>query len=366
MTVLGPLREALLLRAVLNRIDGAGGESRVLGPDECAPFVRHLTTLSPHLPLPLRLDFDYIVVRQDQLTRLQAALLAALRDDYRCACANLRFLLFTRARPGGRPPAHAVPEVTARLAALTQEARLVASLPIAPAGGDDRAILVTTFNRPLALVRTLRHLIALNCPVLVVDDGSSPLLAGHNEAACASNGAAYLGLPANRGLSGALTIGLYYLLADRRVQWISYFQDDVDVDPALMDRMRSLEHPTDRPVLTGYDADEHPTERETTVAGISVKMKRSSPAVHLHAHGDYWRGILPIPTEYLGAPRPGWEASLEDWWILNTAPASAAKRGLLVPCVPGLVRTFLWHHADSTWGNPNQPDPPLESQHDDR
>jgi len=33
-----------------------------------------------------------------------------------------------------------------------------------------------------------------------------------------------------------------------------------------------------------------------------------------------------------------------------------------VVCVPNLVRTFLFSAADSTWNNPNQPDPPLVSQ----
>ena len=68
---------------------------------------------------------------------------------------------------------------------------------------------------------------------------------------------------------------------------------------------------------------------------------------------------MPLPSPYLGAPKPGAGASMEDWWIVNQAPRSAERRGLLVVCIPGLVRTFLWHHDDSTWANPRLPDPPL-------
>jgi len=68
---------------------------------------------------------------------------------------------------------------------------------------------------------------------------------------------------------------------------------------------------------------------------------------------------MPIPSPYVGAPTPLGGASMEDWWIVNHAPRSVEPRGLLVVCVPGLVRTFLWHRDDSTWDNENQPDPPL-------
>jgi hypothetical protein len=41
---------------------------------------------------------------------------------------------------------------------------------------------------------------------------------------------------------------------------------------------------------------------------------------------------------------------------------SVGRRGLDVACLPGLVRTSLWHHGDSTWDNPNLPDRSLGSR----
>jgi hypothetical protein len=357
-TALGPFLDALALHAILRRIADPR-HSRVLGPDELAPYIRELTALSPHHPLPFDLPFDAIVVRQDHMNALPVRLLVALRERYTGVYMNRRFLLFVPsdgAIRGGNSDAAAIAE---RLAALTQAA--------APAPGlsrrDDqqRAVLVTTFNRPAALERSLPQITALGSAVLVVDDGSSPPAADRNRRLCAACGARYLHLPDNRGLSGALNVGLSYLLADTRLEWISYLQDDVDVDPALLTHLRDVEDAVDRPLITGYDADEHPCEREERRADTIIRWKRSSPAVHLHGHVSYWRGVLPIPTEYLGAPRRRWDASLEDYWIVNNAPASAGARGLLVACLPGLVRTFLWHQADSTWDNPNLPDPPLAS-----
>lgn len=81
--------------------------------------------------------------------------------------------------------------------------------------------------------------------------------------------------------------------------------------------------------------------------------------VHLHAHQEYWFGVLPIPTAYPGAPPRRWGPPIEDAWIVHGAPASAGQRGLLIPCIPGLVHTFLWHETDSTWGNPASSTPPV-------
>jgi hypothetical protein len=91
------------------------------------------------------------------------------------------------------------------------------------------------------------------------------------------------------------------------------------------------------------------------VNGVDVLYKRSLAGIHLHAHRDYWRSVLPIPSPYLGAPkadapRPGQGAD-EDWWITAWAPESVAKRGRFVTVVPGLVRTFNTLEHGSTWGN---------------
>jgi hypothetical protein len=355
-TIVGPMIEAAHLRALLRHIRGSPMHVRVLGPDELAPYIRNLTLLSPDRAASDARPYDYVVIRQDHLGALDRRLLTAL-GTFGCVYANARFALF---EAGATPvPSAATDDVRGRIATLTADA------PPVPAPDRrairDRAILVTTFNRPAALQRTLPQLARFNMPVLVVDDGSSGPARGANRQTCETCGAAYLLVPETRGLAAAINMGLGYLMADPAFQWISYFQDDVDVRPDAMDQLRLLEDASQRPILTGYDADEHATTREEQIAGVAVKLKASSSAVHLHAHRAYWTAVLPIPSEYVAAPKRRWEASLEDYWIVNHAPESAGKRGLLIPCVPGLVRTFLYHHADSTWGNPNQPEPPLRT-----
>jgi hypothetical protein len=356
-TLVGPLIDAFLLRAILRRMEGDPFTLTLLGPDEFAPYVRITRGLSD-AGIAANLSFDYVVLRQDELGQVEPVLLAAIRASYACTYANRRFALFSRAKPRASQASARAGAVLQRIDALT------AHLDDRPAGAvrsltSDRGILVTTFNRPSALARTLPQLVSLGCLVVVVDDGSPEPAQRANREICREYNVPLLTFPANRGLSAALNAGLAYLLADRRLEWISYFQDDVDVDPQILERLRKVEEPSVRPILTGYDARQHAAEREDLIAGERVKLKRSTPAIHLHASAAYWTSVLPIPTEYLGAPRRRWEASLEDYWIVNNAPRSAGQHGLLIPCLPGLVRTFLWHHADSTWGNPNQPDPPL-------
>src|SRR6185436_13666813 len=106
------------------------------------------------------------------------------------------------------------------------------------------AVIVTTFNRPACLARSLPQIVAaareVGAPVLVVDDGSEMTeevpINGHFSGLAIRQpriglGATWIWLPENRGLAGALNIGLSYWLADPSIQAISYFQDDVEVDP---------------------------------------------------------------------------------------------------------------------------------------
>lgn len=355
-TIVGPLIDAVHVRGVLARISGDPRSVRVFAPDEFSPYLRALTPLSPYRDLPGDLTFDAIVVRQDQLNMLAPPLIRALRDAYACVFANRRFALFVPAPLAGQPSAAAV-QVAHRLATLA--APVTATAAARTATPADRAILVTTFNRPAALARSLPQIAALGCAVVVVDDGSEGPLARENAALCERHQATRIALPANRGLAAAMNVGLSFLLADPTLQWISYLQDDVDVAPDLMTQLQAIEDRDLRPLITGYDSDRHPVERYDDVTGRRVAFKRSTPAVHLHGHADYWRRVLPIPSQYVGAPRRRWEASLEDYWLVNHAPEALTKKGLMVACLPGLVRTFLFAPGDSTWDNPNQPEPPL-------
>ncbi len=349
-----------LLRTLARRRPGARS---VLGPTDFTGRVDGLVTYPRTFELGAEAALDAVVLQTDRLQEIDVRALAAVRARMVCTYLNGHFALFEQA---GARPCPAAPQLETLLGRIDAIGRGEAAHrpPDFQPPGDDggpprRAILVTTYARPAALQRSLPQIVALGAPVLVVDDGSPAAAGAANRATCAAAGATYLALPENRGLPTALNVGLSVLMADPAVRWISYFQDDVDVSPDALRRLAALEDPCARPILTGYDADEHPPVDEVEIAGAAVKRKRSTAAMHLHAHVDYWAGVMPIPSPYVGAPKARAGASMEDWWIVNQAPRSAEQRGLLVACVPGLVRTFLWHRDDSTWDNGNQPDPPL-------
>jgi hypothetical protein len=347
------LRRALARRGLRHR--------RVLGPPDLAGALTALVPYPRTFELGAAVQIDAAVLRTDSLQSIDARALGAVRE--RMACTHLagRYALFEADAPAPATGA----DVEALLLRLDEIRRgEPAHRPAPPpahgdAGPVRRAVLVTTYARPAALRRSLPQIVALGAPVLVVDDGSPAPASAANREICAAAGAAYLLLPDNRGLPTAINVGLSMLMAEPAVRWISYFQDDVDVSPDTLTRLAPLEDAAQRPLLTGQDAGEHPVVDRVEIAGIAAARKRSTRGSHLHAHVDYWAGVMPIPSPYLGAPKPGAGSSMEDWWIVNHAPGSVERRGLLVVCVPGLVRTFLWHRDDSTWDNPSAPDPQL-------
>lgn len=224
------------------------------------------------------------------------------------------------------------------------------------------AILVTTYNRPSVLERSLPQIAALGAPMLVVDDASRE--SAQNQDICRAYGAEYLALPVNRGLAAAMNIGLSFWLADKSVEWISYIQDDVDVRPDLLKQMQAATAHCKSRLYTGHDSQYH-----AAVSNVNgYRLKKSCAGVHMHARSDFWRSILPIPTFQLGAPkriegRLKGIGSNADWWIVRDSPNSVQKKGDLVVCVPGLVRTFLYKAADSSWGSELRlgDEPPLKS-----
>jgi len=223
------------------------------------------------------------------------------------------------------------------------------------------AILVTTFNRPSALERSLPQIARLGAPVLVVDDGSVTRWTRELEKCAIAD---YLYVPRNRGLAAAMNIGLSYWLADKDVRWISYFQDDVDVHPKMLEILSRFQKYSQ--VLTGHDAGEHRAHKESVVDGVSIKDKWAIRATHVHASASFWRDMMPIPTRELGAPkRQGLGRGLGsdvDWWFVRDSPKSSQKTNRPVLCVPGLVRSFLYKAEDSCWNNPQKAgeEPPLK------
>jgi hypothetical protein len=220
--------------------------------------------------------------------------------------------------------------------------------------GDLTGVVITTHNRPQALVRTLRTLARADRPVVVVDDGSAPTRRIRNRRFSRKTGATYVWLPGNLGLAHALNVGICHWLASPDIEWISVFNDDVDVAGDLFTRLDEITHSfaPDPPLLfTGHHNALHPVHGLKELGGRQILLTRSCSGLHLHAHRDYWQGVLPIPTAYAHAPAPAGgvfpgQGSETDWWIASWSPNSVVKRGSDVIVVPGLVS-----HASerSTW-----------------
>jgi hypothetical protein len=222
-------------------------------------------------------------------------------------------------------------------------------------------IVVTTYNRPWALRRTLRSLSGHGHPVIVIDDGSDDVSKAENQSIARAAGASVIAHPRNVGLAAAMNTGVCYWLAHPDVEWISVFNDDVDVTETafttLNNVVRHSPFAKETTLYTGYSDQDHPGSALATVAGEKVFLSRIASGPHLHAHRSYWLAVLPIPTTYAGAPKktggafPG-QGSESDWWVGSWSPRAAPKRGSHVVTVPGLVVEFATRAADSTWHNP--------------
>lgn len=292
--------------------------------------------------------FEFVVFHKGMLADIAPALSIEVIEQFQPVLANPVFVVYSKAVI----PDIALPEAIHVDSLLRQldEQRLSMLPP-----RREVAAVVTTHNRPACLKRSLPQLFKLGIPVVVVDDGSSEGNAGINQQIASTYSIPLIRIPENRGLPNAINVGVEYWLADPDIQWISYFQDDVDISPSIFEVLVKIQHPIERPLLAGQDATEHPTVETIELAGYTVLLKHSIPGQHLHAHRDYWRAVLPIPTPYLGAPKadrgkPGQGAD-EDWWITAWSPSSIVKQGGFVACVPGLVKTFRPSEDGSTWGN---------------
>lgn len=215
------------------------------------------------------------------------------------------------------------------------------------------AIIVTTYNRPWALARSLPQILASGCPVLVIDDGSELSYEREYKEVLEKNRHPLLThqkLPINRGLCGAMNVALSYWLADPEIEWISCFQDDVDIKPDLFDTLEKVQEERERPLLVGYYPWRETPFGAATINGVAVHYFQNASGQHFHGHRNYWQGLMPIPTIQLGAPKPGLGSGV-TWWITAGAAKSVSKRGLKVISIPGMVETFAKTPELSTWHN---------------
>jgi predicted O-methyltransferase YrrM len=338
-----------------------GSQVQLVGPNEFMDLFpkNYPYRLLHRLPLG---SLDALVVHKGMIDELDQNCLDAYLARWKPVFANTVFVVLA---PRHRfsffskkvPPKHVV-SLTKAIENYRRQP------PVRPARRSSTVILVTTYNRPEALQRSLPTLVALNAPILVVNDGSDAIWETAYAAIQKEFPIQMMNLPLNRGLPHALNCGLSHWLADPDVEWISYFQDDVEARPDTLTMLARFQDAAAQPILSGRFSSAHQVIKRETRDGIELIYQRMCPGIHLHAHRRYWEGVMPIPTPYLGAPkkdspRPGQGAD-EDWWITCWAPQSIGKNGGAVCVVPGLVRTFSAAASQSSWNNDGVNDDALE------
>lgn len=351
-----PVREHLWLRTACVLYSHIDRKTPIIAPHDFLDIFP--VTYPPRMTyaLPTLEHIDWIVMHKAEVSEFPRRILQAILTDYVPAYANSLFVVFARS---GKYHGRVLASQNAhyhRLVGMIREQLDKGTDPPAQASARDKircAIVVATYNRPAALERTLSLLCKCDLPIVVVDDGSADRFAAHYDSVYAKYPVDTIKLPRNRGLCCAINCGISYFLADPSIDWISIFNDDVEIDPRLFDVLAKIQDKDQRPICTGYDAREHSICGKYLIDDRMVYQKLSTSGVHIHAHRDYWRRVLPVPTPYLGAPKrdrgiPG-QGSDSDWWIASWSPDSAPKNDMHVTCIPGLVKTFLLKPEDSTW-----------------
>ena len=321
----------------------APGEFLALFPGTIASHVRRRMLASVRI--------DHFVIHKGALDRVDPAFLREASESVP-VFANEVFVVFSRR---GDPL-----EDDQRRHLAPFEA-YVETLEPPDADPGPIAIVVTTYNRPSALRRTLASLARSGSPMIVVDDGSNLTSRLLNWTIARAHRATYQLCPQNLGLANAFNIGISHWLAHPDVQWISVFNDDVELAADGLNQVKAVAaqspYPPDRAIYSGFYDPDHPVRDRAVVAGKTVLLVNSCPAKHLHAHRNYWSGVLPVPTAYIGAPKksggvfPG-HGSDVDWWVASWSPHAAPKLGGQVVVIPDLVSTFALTAAQSTWENP--------------
>ncbi|NJR39470.1 MAG: glycosyltransferase [Leptolyngbyaceae cyanobacterium CSU_1_4] len=275
-------------------------------------------------------SYDFVIFHKGMVTELDQALSLDVLEQFYLVFTNDVFIIYAQSK------LNHISEPDERQAQALVEQIETSDRFESLHRNQTCAIVVTTYNNPENLARSLPQIVALGAPVLVVDDGSSPEQAAQNQTIAEQHGAILLRSPTHQRQPNALNLGISHWLADSTVAWISYFRDDVTVRADTLTVLAQIQSPQ-YPILTGRDAPEHPALQATTLSDRPILLKRSSPSIHFHAHRSYWAAVLPIPTPVLNLPGRGTD---EDWWITAWSPHSIVKQGGHLVCVPGLVSTF--------------------------
>ena len=290
-------------------------------------------------------DFEYIVFHKKLPEDLTNDYLDLIQTDYKPVWGNHLFVVFKKNRTKKE-----------KLKALKYV--LYTNINFKKYYKFDKpkrtGILITTYNRPEALIKLLSQLKDRPEEVLIVNDGSHERFSRQYEQIKIKYPQfTYIDNPKNMGLVFSMNTGFSYFLSDPDIEWIHYFQDDVTItDKQFFEKIGQVADKDERPVVSGVYTDKHRIFEQVRINGIDVYMLRSSPSVHFMAHRLYLTDNMPVPNPYVGAPKsdrgkPG-QGSDEDWWLFSWSPKSVAKLGKYVVSVPGLAQTEL-NPEFSTW-----------------
>lgn len=289
-------------------------------------------------------DFEYIVFHKKLTEDLTNDFIDLIKEKYKPVWGNHLFVVYKKNRTKKE-----------KLAALKYLLYTKPNLDkLYKEKTSKTGILITTYNRPRALIKLLEQLKDREEEILIINDGSSKEFdIQYQQIKEKFPSFTYIDNPKNIGLVFSMNTGFSYFLSDPEIEWIHYFQDDVIInDPDFFTKTLAVADKKESPVVTGIYKEEHPIMSKMSINGIPVYLFRSTAAQHFLVHRNYLMKNMPIPNPYLGAPKPDkgkpGQGSDEDWWLFSWSPNSIVKQGKYVVCIPGLCSTDL--NPDlSTW-----------------
>ncbi len=290
-------------------------------------------------------DFEYIVFHKKLTDDLTNEFLDLIKEKYKPVWGNHLFVVYKK-NPNKKDKLRALKHLLYTRPNLDKHYK--------KESGKKTGIVITTYNRPQALINLLSQLKERPEEIVIVNDGSDKRFEQqYQQIKDKFPQFTYIDNPKNIGLVFSMNTAFSYFLSDPDVEWIHYFQDDVVIkDPNFFTKTMSVADKKEYPVVTGLYLNAHRIFHKKEINNLPVYLTRSTGAPHFLTHRKYLTKNMPIPNPYVGAPkadkgRPG-QGSDEDWWLFSWSPNSIVKKGKYVACIPELCSTDL-NPDNSTW-----------------
>jgi len=290
-------------------------------------------------------DFEYIVFHKKLTEDLTNDFLDLIQEKYKPVWGNHLFVVYKKNRTKTEK-IKALKYVFYTQINLKKYYRSESSKRV--------GILITTYNRPDALIKLLHQLKNRPEEILIVNDGSDEQYRSQYEhIKKLFPHFTYIDNPKNVGLVFSMNTGFSYFLSDPDIEWIHYFQDDVLIeDDDFFEKTMLIADQKERPVVTGIYSKPHKIFLKTKYNDIEVYLLRSIPSLHFLVHRKYLSDNMPIPNPYVGAPKPDkgkpGQGADEDWWLFSWSPKSIVKRDKYIVAIPDLCKTDMDPKL-STW-----------------